>query len=184
MENRGVLNMGRKSGIRQRLTLASTTALLLLLFADAGCAGTMQGQILDAQTGQPIAGAVVLGVWTKVVGFPGLQHHELVDVREAEADADGRFSLERPTSFGNEEAVTIYKFGYVAWSNLFTFPTSPLHEGEDARIPPRILLARFPAGQSHQRHLHFIRNARRSVMYGDEKVPKFMDALRPELNVR
>jgi hypothetical protein len=155
--------------------------LLVLLTAGTGCAGAIQGQVLDAQTGQPIVQAVVLGVWTKIAGIPGLQHHELVNVKETETDAEGRFSLERPESLAalaENEAVTIYKFGYVAWSNLYTFPTSPLND--DTRVPPSIALKRFPPGQSHQRHMDFISEARWSVMYGLDRIPKFWGALQQE----
>lgn len=58
--------------------------------------GPLAGRVVDRQTAQPIAGAVVLGVWTKVGGVPELYHTKLVDVREAETDADGRFVLGRP----------------------------------------------------------------------------------------
>jgi len=86
--------------------------------------------VLDAETRQPINGAVVLGVWTRVVGF-GLCHPKLVGVRETETGPDRRFTLPRLLSSGLDgegggEAITIYKFGYVAWSNLFVFPASDL----------------------------------------------------------
>ena len=74
----------------------SGMVFLLALLVGTSCARTIQGQVLDAETGKPIAGAVVLGVWTKPRGF-GEHYTELVGVREAETDADGRFVL---TSLG------------------------------------------------------------------------------------
>jgi len=156
--------------------------LFLQVLASTSCVGSLKGQVFDAQTGQPIQGAVVLGVWTRVAGLPGLHHHELVAVQETETDAEGRYTLNTPLSLRvDEEAVVVYKYGYVAWSNLFTFPTSPLHE--NARVPPKISLRKFPPGESHQRHVDFIDSARRAVMYGHESIPKFWNALHPELAV-
>jgi len=165
-----------------RARLVGFTALLLLVLTGAGCAGTLKGQVLDAQTGQPIEGVVVLGVWTKYAGLPGLQHGELVGVKETETDAEGQFLLETAWSLGTEEAVTVYKFGYVAWSNLFIFPTSARRQ--DTRVPSTVLLERFPPGEGHQRHMMFINNARRaSGMYGRDRIPKFWDALQRELDM-
>jgi hypothetical protein len=156
--------------------------LFLQVLASTGCVESLKGQVLDAETGQPIQGAVVLGVWTTVEGLPGLHHHELVAVDETETDNQGRYALETPMSLRvDEEAVVVYKFGYVAWSNLFTFPTSPLHE--NARVPPKISLEQFPPAGSHQRHVDFIDSARRAVMYGNERIPKFWSAVQPELNM-
>lgn len=157
------------------------SALLLVLPVTA-CGGTIEGQVLDAQTGKPIQGAVVLGVWTKVAGLPGLHHSELVGVKEIETDVQGRFVLDRPRKLGiDEEAITVYKFGYIAWSNLFIFQT--LKRREDNRVPSQILLEAFPPGQSHRDHYYFIGDARRSVMYGLERIPIFSSAVRRELEI-
>lgn len=169
--------------LRRRARLLGLVGIFVLVFTGTGCAGTIQGQVLDAQTGQPIAGAIVLGVWTKVAGLPGLHHHELVGVQEVETDAEGRFMLERPRRIIHEdgESVTVYKFGYVAWNNLFEFPTSARRK--DARVPQKISLERFPQNQSHQRHTNFISNAARSSFYGLNNMPKFWNVFRQEFEM-
>jgi hypothetical protein len=175
--------MRTSNGTIDSLRSLGLVTLLLLLPATA-CGGSIEGQVLDAQTGKPIQGAVVLGVWTKVAGLPGLHHHELVGVREVETDADGRFTLERPSSQYNREdgeSVTVYKFGYVAWNNIFTFPASQRRTGR--QVPAQILLERFPQGESHQRHMSFISNARRAGMYGYESNPKFERAVDQEMRM-
>ena len=154
-------------------------AFLLLGLTGAGCAGTIQGQVLDAHTGEPIAGAVVLGVWTKVAGLPGLTHTELVGVKEVETDADGKFALERLGGYGIEESVTVYKFGYIAWNNLFTFPPTGSGRRKDTAVPAQIRLEKFPEGQSHQRHVSFIDEATRG-RDNPEATPKFWNAVRSE----
>lgn len=147
---------------------------LFLALAGTGCAGALTGQVVDAQTGKPIAGAVVLGVWTKYVGPPGLESGRLVGVKEAETDAEGRFVLE---TLRGEESITVYKFGYVAWNNLFTFPTSARRQ--NTSVPSKIPLEKFPPGESHERHMDFVAGATRGGE-GPDSTPRFWKAIRPE----
>jgi len=172
--------MGSNIYLSRRARLLGLVGFFVLVFTGPGCAGTIQGQVLDAQTGQPIAGAVVLGVWMKVAGLPGLHHHELVGVEEVETDAEGRFILKRAKSIIHEddESVTVYKFGYVAWNNIYMFPSSARRKGQ--QVPPQILLVRFPQGESHKRHHYFISDA----TWGKDdpaKTPRFSQAVRREL---
>ena len=172
--------MGLNIFLRRHARLLGLVGLLVLVFTGIGCAGTIQGQVVDAQTGQPIAGAIVLGVWTKVAGLPGLHHHELVGVQEVETDAEGRFMLERPRRIIHEddESVTVYKFGYVAWNNIYVFPSS--ERRKDQQVPSQILLVRFPHGESHKRHYYFISDA----TWGKDnpaKTPRFSRAVQREL---
>jgi len=147
---------------------------LLFALAGTGCAGTLKGQVVDAQTGTPIAGAVILGVWMKYVGPPGLEHSQLVGLKETETDAEGRFVLE---TLSGEESITVYKFGYVAWNNLFTFPTSARRQGTS--VPSKISLEKFPPGESHRRHMDFVAGATRR-REGPDSSPLFWKAIRPE----
>jgi hypothetical protein len=135
-----------------RVSWSFGIALLVILLSGTACARTIQGRVLDGATGQPIAGAVVLGVWTKTHGL-GDYHTALVGAREAETDAEGRFLLERLGGFGVQERVTVYKFGYIAWSNRFIFPSG---NRVDHEVPPEIRLAPFPQGGDHGQHVDFI----------------------------
>ena len=141
-----------------------------------GCATTLRDQVLDAQTGQPIEGPVVLGVRTKGAGLPGLSHTELVGVREAETDAAGRFALDGASGLLlDEQSITVYKFGYAAWNNQWIFPG--FKPRPDPRVPAEIRLEPFPAGGSHQQHMMFIRSATSSTLYGRSVDPKFQNAI-------
>lgn len=180
---------GRDAMEREPSRTRRWSALLLccLLTMLVGCAsvvrtGTLTARVVDAQTGQPIAGAVVLAVWTKVGGLPGLSHTKLVDVRETETDAGGQFVLERPRGVSvDEESITVYKFGHIAWNNLREFPS--WKSRETTSVPRRVLLEKFPAGISHQRHLSFMNSARAAGMYGHESIPRFSAAIRRELDM-
>jgi hypothetical protein len=157
--------------LRRAIALGSWLVLCQPLVS---CAGNIQAVVVDAQTGQPIPGAVVLGVWTKVTGLPGLTHTELVDVREVETDAAGRFTLERPPEAAKastaDESVTVYKFGYVAWNNLYVFPSGAMRK--KIEILNQIRMQVFPKEGSHQTHMSFIRQARQGL-YGIERIPIF-----------
>jgi hypothetical protein len=156
-------------------------ALAIVMAAATGCATSKSGQVVDAQTGAPVAGANVVGVWTRGAGIPGLEHTKLVGVRETETDAQGRFHLPAPASYlvgEDSEAITIYRYGYVAWSNLFVFPTWVRRPSQ--RVPSTIALERFPEGETHSSHMQFVRSARRSSLYGREQIPKFIGAQRRE----
>jgi len=101
---------------------------------------------------------------------------KFVDVKEAEVDANGRFTLDRPPGFGVEESVTVYKFGYVAWNNELIFPSYENRKSKS--IPDPILLEPFPAGESHQKHRGFIESVIRGGMYSNERDQRFEDAIR------
>ena len=58
--------------------------------------GPFRGQVVDLETEQPIAGAVMLVVWLEVYGF-GFAGHRFYDAREAVTDADGRFEIPKLT---------------------------------------------------------------------------------------
>jgi len=56
--------------------------------------GPYKGQVIDADTKAPLAGAVVLALWTRDRIYPLGSVNERHAVREVVTDADGRFLLE------------------------------------------------------------------------------------------
>jgi hypothetical protein len=89
---------------------------------DAHAAGPWRGQVVDAETGQPIEGVVVVAVWERL--SPGVIHQARAfhDVDEVVTDAEGRFVLpERELSPPNPVVtidgpqLTMFKGGYGLW---------------------------------------------------------------------
>jgi hypothetical protein len=118
-------------------------------------------RVVDARTGNPIAGAVAL------VRF---QSGNRVGVLgEAVTDADGWLTFHggssRPVT---EFAVYVYKFGYLLWSNVTIFrvpigngpPTGrwgpPSEARQDREIPDTILMAPFPSNGWRPTHAIYL----------------------------
>ena len=139
------------------------TACLVLALAITGCATTLRGQVVDAQTGQPIPGAVILGVWTKGGGVPGLAHTDLVGVREAETDAEGRFELGGVSGWLLDEKkhhdLQVRVCG-LEQSVLVPAPRATTGHASAARNP----LEPFPAGEAIGSTCMFIDSAARSSL--------------------
>jgi hypothetical protein len=71
---------------------------LLLLVALTACTpvridGPYKGRIIDPETGQPIQGVVVLGVWYTAAAGPGGGSHTYYDAAETVTDKDGNFEI-------------------------------------------------------------------------------------------
>ena len=95
-----------------------------MLMMTPGCYAEMTGTVVDAETGAPIEGAVVLVEWTVTKGMPGMTVTESYKVIEALTDKEGRVYISgvfNPSV--NPPHVTVYKAGYVAWNNDYIFPS-------------------------------------------------------------
>lgn len=55
--------------------------------------GPYRGQIVDAETNKPIAGAAVIAIWRAVVFVLVAGRHDFYDALETVTDADGRFEI-------------------------------------------------------------------------------------------
>ena len=95
-------------------------AVLLLLFS--GCVslvyyeGDYHGKVIDAETLQPIEGAVVMAVWSKMYGTAGGPVHEYYDARETLTDENGEFTIKgmgpRAVTHLQKMKIVIFKAGY------------------------------------------------------------------------
>ena len=101
--------------------------------------GPWKGTVIDAETKEPIEGAVVVAIWEKEYGRPAGPYSYFLDAVEVLTDKDGKFLIPRfwklnlvPILFWIEgPTFEIFKPGYTAFPgvglNYFKyFPKSPL----------------------------------------------------------
>jgi len=129
----------------------------LLLFMASGCYGEMTGTVVDAETGAPIEGAVILVEWTVTKGVPGMRVTEKFKVIEKVTDKEGKVAIsEELDPLVNPPRITIYKKGYVAWNNQHIFPTWKKRtdfrwtEGTTVKMEP------FKREYSRAEHVYFL----------------------------
>lgn len=100
--------------------------------------GPYRGKVVDLETGAPIEGAVVAGVWhIGQYGGPGGAIDTFCDAKEALTDKKGEFEVPRaacahwwPLSTLDRPKITIFKPGYLGYPPLgYTF------EERKARMP-------------------------------------------------
>jgi hypothetical protein len=111
--------------LRRRSTLAVVAAGLVALAVlawPAGAAGPWRAQIVDAETGQPLEGVVVLARWDdKTAGWPH-PDRRFHDVDEVVSDADGRIVIPARDLSRNTPVraivgpdIAMFKAGYGRW---------------------------------------------------------------------
>ena len=121
--------MTRKSRIQWFVVAALTVTLLLSAEGSAVERwGPFRGQLVDVETGKPIAGAAILVVWWEAIFSPvGHPTRKFYDAREAVTDAEGRFEVPRLSvpfwKLGIQPGQVIYFApGYVAEAEVVTPP--------------------------------------------------------------
>lgn len=150
--------------------------LIVMLFSATGCYADMTGTVVDAETGKPIEGAVVLAEWTKTKGI-GLTSTESYKVVEVVTDKDGKFSVSGVSAFFVTPHLTIYKKGYVAWNNEFIFPDYKKRTDFKWQSGHVFRLEQFKENvYSHKEHVMFIY----APVAGSSKIPRYYDAIRWE----
>ena len=139
------------------MKIKQTVFLFIILFMTSGCYAEMTGIVVDAETGQPIKGAVVLVQWTETKGLPGMSYHELHKIVEVETSEEGKFKVsETSNPLVGPPTVVIYKSGYVAWRNDFIFPGWKKQTNSSYQTGSVIKLEKFKETYSHEEHIDFI----------------------------
>lgn len=96
--------------------------VIAFLFLLAGCYPGINGKVVDATTGKPLEGVIVLAQWTKTGGLPGLTSSAPYAIRETETDKDGIFHISGVYyPFVDQPELVIYKEGYTPWRNDMDF---------------------------------------------------------------
>jgi hypothetical protein len=130
----------------------------IMVLLTAGCNPEISGIVVDAETGKPIEGAVVLVEWGVTKGLPGMTYTESYKVAELVSDKDGKVTLPEagPNPLANPPNLTVYKRGYVAWNNRYIF--SDFRERKDFRWEDGFVfhLEKFKPEHTHNAHSIFI----------------------------
>ncbi len=126
-------------------TLIAASALLLPAFLaidPTWADGPYHGKVIDAETKQPIEGAVVVGVWRRQPALAMHPKYLFEEAKEVLTDKDGEFTL--PGHFSVKSILSplsevwvdiyIYKLGYGSFPR---FQTSPrVKQSHDDKIRP------------------------------------------------
>jgi hypothetical protein len=134
-----------------------------MLIMTPGCYSEMTGTVVDAETGAPVEGAVVLVEWTVTKGVPGMTVTESYKVIEAVTDKEGRVNISgvfNPSV--NPPHVTVYKAGYVAWNDDFIFPDYKKRTDFKWRNDYMFKLEKFRPEYKYDSHIFFIHSAVRT----------------------
>ena len=150
------------------ITVLSVLAIIALTFALGGYS-PISATVIDAKTGGPIEGAVVLVEWTNTHGF-GHTHTESYKVVEVISNKEGRVNIEgvyRP--FLSKPHVTVYKKGYVAWNDEYIFPEYKRRGNIKYTDGLIVEMERFKENYSYSKHVSFIRTSTRSGLNFEAK---------------
>lgn len=151
------------------MNIKSIFLLMAVMIIATGCYGALQGKIVDAETGEPIEGAVAMAEWTRTKGF-GNTYTVSVKVSEAVSDKEGNFELDSCYSpFVNKPSLTIYKKGYAAWNNEYIFPDWQKRVGFEWKSGQVFRMERFREDYSYNSHRRFITAAINSTIGKDDK---------------
>ena len=130
--------------------------LLIIIFTclTVSCtrAKTFSGLVIDADTREPIAGAVVVAVWKTETTTPTATHSNLKDVKECLTDKNGEWSINGPKGrddwpipymslfipYTKEPEFIVFKPGYCSWPKGFSIAACrdriKIRGGKDERI--------------------------------------------------
>ena len=135
--------------------------ILLLCFSIATCfrRSIITGQVIDAETGNPIANAVFYIYWYKVTGPPGLTSGENVETADGYTDAEGYFKVPRYSTFINHYIMAVYKKEYTCWRSDKIFPTWEDRNDFKPKNKMVIKLEKFKKEYSKERHAEFTTSA-------------------------
>ena len=157
---------------------------ILLIPSLTGCYLPLTAKVVDAETGEPIEGAVVLVEWTIQKGIPGLVHGESYKAVSAVTNKDGKVTISGVFNpFVDPPQVTVYKKGYVAWNNLYIFPNSEDRQNFKYKNGMVIPLEKFKPDYSYIQHTMFILSSINSGLGNPDSKKIMEDAIEWEENL-
>jgi hypothetical protein len=112
---------------------------------------SFKGRVIDAETKEPVEGAVVVAQYHSNVLGPTGSHTTLIDVQEALTDSEGKFFIPSktriiyPLSVGDDTSFLVWKPGYKRkdiWGRYFftkepgTIQNRPTHTDKGLELKP------------------------------------------------
>lgn len=110
-------------GLRSNTNVVLQLGLALSLIAGCGhlvySSGPYSGQVVDEETGRPVAGAAVVAMWTREIPVGAHMPEQTWDVYETLSDANGEFTIPHRTHFTTfgwilEPTLNVYYPSYAA----------------------------------------------------------------------
>lgn len=135
--------------------------ILCLPVYGCGMRTTIQVQVIDAETKQPIDNAVVLIYWLKparflfFIPYPG---RDDVELKETVSDKGGYFKMPKYSNTSYEYYLTIYKKGHVCWNNREIFPSHEKRGDVQLKNGMAIEMERFKDGHDRVDHAGFVQS--------------------------
>jgi hypothetical protein len=156
------------------MKLLRAVLIMLVLMITFGCShySDITGRVIDAATGKPIEGAVVVAQWTKARGWLGEQQRELHKIIETLTDKEGKFSLSGTVGFVlDPPEMIIYKEGYMPWRNDMIFPSTDIVKNHEWKNKETYKLDVFTNNYSFGQLYSFIDSAIMGI--GGSETPIF-----------
>jgi hypothetical protein len=181
----------------RELLIGGLLVVTLLALSSGGAegAGPWKGQIIDRETAQPIAGAVVLAIWTVRSWGEIHPHDEFHSAVEVVSDEHGRFVIPEQTAVPTKPLtairgpeIVIFRGGYGPWE----FQGSPYYGvGEDSSARDERIKRAWKAFEKEGMVLQLRRRTNdrerrewlglvRPRSVPDDSMPKFLQALDDE----
>jgi hypothetical protein len=157
------------------MKVTNVLLIILLFILVTSCSAEIKGSVMDAETGKPVEGAIVLVEWTRTKGL-GLTYTKSAKVIEAISDGNGIFRVSKSLNPLNDPPdITIYKKGYIAWNNKFIFPDYAKRTNFTWQDGYVFKIDKFKDSYSYIKHQSFIDGAIH-VGLSTEKKQLFLEA--------
>jgi len=133
---------------------------LVMAFFIAGSNLPIKCMVIDADTGKPIEGAIVMVGWSRTVNVIGFATTKTVKLAEVVSDKNGSVTVPGIISYAVDPPyITVYKKGYVAWSNEYIFPSWEKRRDFKWKNGYVFRLEKFKSEYPHEMHTSFIHTA-------------------------
>ena len=167
------------------LVIVALAGLAVGLLRPTPLAGPWRAQIVDAETGQPLEGVIVLALWDKrSFGWPhpDRNYH---DIDEVVSDKDGRIVIPARDTSGRHPfekiigpLVTVFKPGYANWRFQSTPEGSVKANWE--RFAREGVVIVVPRAKTRDERLHMLSLVLPGMEVPIEKIPRALAAYNQE----